>query len=61
MDAYEKYVFDCQFVGSDCQGNEWWMEQKSWLEERNSTICFLPYTEQTSSTQIRKLIEKNII
>ena len=50
-----------QFVGSDCQGNEWWMEQKSWLEERNSTICFLPYTEQTSSTQILKLIEKNII
>lgn len=60
-DAFEKYHFDVQFSGSDYQDNPEWLETKKYLEEHGSTMVFFPYTEQTSSTKIKELIEKGLI
>lgn len=61
IEAFQKYHFDCQFCGSDCEHNEWWQEQKKFLQAQGSDLVFLPYTEQTSSTKIRTLIERGLL
>ena len=60
-EAWEKYHYDVQFCGSDYENNPWWLEQKAWLEQHGSTIVFFPYTQQTSSTKIKSLIEKGLL
>ncbi len=59
-EAFEKYHFDVQFSGSDYQNNPEWLETKKYLEEHGSTMVFFPYTEQTSSTKIKALIDKGL-
>lgn len=61
MDSWKLHHFDCQFSGSDYANSPDWLEDKRALEEVGSTIEFFPYTEATSSTYIKKLIEKEII
>ncbi len=61
VEAFQKYHYDVQFCGSDYADNPWWLEQKEWLEQHGSTIEFFPYTEQTSSTKIKALIEKGLL
>ena len=60
-DAFEKYHFDVQFSGSDYQDNPEWVNTKRYLEEHGATMVFFSYTEQTSSTKIKALIEKGLI
>lgn len=60
-EAFEKYHFDVQFSGSDYQNDPAWLETKKYLEEHGSTMVFFPYTEQTSSTKIKELIERGLI
>lgn len=59
-EAFEKYHFDVQFSGSDYENNPEWLETKKWLEERGADLVFFPYTQQTSSTKIKALIEKGL-
>lgn len=61
VEAYEKYHYDVQFCGSDYKDNPWWLEQKAWLEAHGAHLEFLSYTEQTSSTKIKELIEKGLL
>lgn len=61
IEAFQKYHFDCQFCGSDCKYDPWWLEQKEFLQNHDSDLCFLPYTEQTSSTKIRALIDNELM
>ena len=61
VEAFQKYHFDCQFCGSDCENNVWWLEQKKFLQDHGSDLVFFPYTEQTSSTKIRALIDKGLL
>lgn len=61
IDAFQKYHFDCQFVGSDYAKDPWWLKQKEYLEKHSSTLVFLPYTEQTNSTKIKALIEQKLV
>ena len=60
-DAFRLYHFDCQFSGSDYEDNPDWLEEKKFLEERGAQMVFFPYTEGTSSTKIKGLIEKRLI
>lgn len=60
VDAYQKYHFDCQFSGSDYIDDPWWLEQKKYLEEHGAELVFFPYTQQTSSTKIKALIERGL-
>ena len=59
--AYELYHFDCQFCGSDYLNDPVFMNDKLWLEERGSELEILPYTESTSSSKIKKMIEEKLL
>ena len=59
--AWKLYHFDVQFSGSDYEHDPVWLKKKEWLEERGSTMVFFPYTQSTSSTRLKKLIEERLI
>ncbi len=60
-DAWRMYHFNVQFSGSDYEHDARWLEKKSFLEEHGATMVFFPYTESTSSTKLKKLIEKKLL
>ncbi|MBD5548891.1 MAG: adenylyltransferase/cytidyltransferase family protein [Lachnospiraceae bacterium] len=61
VEAFQKYHFDCQFCGSDYANDAWWLQQKKFLQSHGSDLVFFSYTEQTSSTKIRSLIDKGLL
>ena len=58
MDAWNLYHYDCHFSGSD--HGEDWNEIAERLRAVGSNMEFFPYTESTSSTQIKALIQKEL-
>lgn len=60
-EAFRKYHFDVQFSGSDYENDPGWLAMKDYLEQRGSTMVFFSYTEQTSSTKIKELIDKGLM
>lgn len=60
-DAWRLYHFDCQFSGSDYVNNPDWMAEKQFLEKHGAELVFFPYTETTSSSKLKKLIEQRLI
>ena len=60
-DAYLKFQFDVQFSGSDYADNPAWLEKRDFLRKRGAELVFFPYTESTSSTKIKSLIEKRLL
>lgn len=58
MDAWNLYHYDCHFSGSD-HGDDW-NEICEKLRSVGSNMEFFPYTEGTSSTQLRALIQAEI-
>lgn len=57
--AWKQLKYDVHFSGDDHIND--WQDEKKKLNELGSTIEFLPYTQSTSSTQIRSLIEKSLV
>lgn len=55
-DAVFKYGANRLFVGSDYKGTERFKRYEKLFEGKNIEIMYFPYTEQTSSTQIRENI-----
>lgn len=60
-EAYRRYQFDVQFAGSDYADSPWWQGKKKEFQKMGSDIVFFPYTESTSSTKLKALIEKNLL
>lgn len=58
-DAWEKHHFDKLFVGSDYKGSERFLRYEKFFENKGVEIVYFPYTQGTSSTQIRDAISKN--
>ena len=57
---WEKLHFDKLFVGSDYLGSERFMRYEEYFKDKGVEIVYLPYTDHTSSSKLRALIEKNI-
>ncbi len=60
-EAYRRYQFDVQFSGSDYEQDEAWLAKRDYLRERGSDMVFFPYTEKTSSTKIKALINQSLL
>lgn len=60
-DAWRLHRFDCQFSGSDYVNHPDWLAEKEFLERHGAEMVFFPYTESTSSTRIKALIEKKLM
>lgn len=55
-DAWNIYHYDKLFVGSDYKGTERFMRYEKFFEDKGVKIVYFPYTQGTSSTQIRKTV-----
>ena len=55
--AYDRYHFDVMLVGDDWKGSELFSRAEEELTSKGSTVVYLPYTQNTSSTLLREVIE----
>ena len=55
-DAWELWHFDKLFVGSDYKGTERFLKYEKYFADKGVEIVYFPYTQGTSSTQIREKI-----
>lgn len=55
-DAYYMYHFDVQFSGSDYADDPVWLARKVFLQQHGADMVFFPYTQSTSSTEIKNQI-----
>jgi len=55
-DAWEKWHFNRLFVGSDYKGTERFQRYEAYFADKGVEIVYFPYTQSTSSTQIRENI-----
>lgn len=60
-DAWHLFHFDVMFTGSDYQENAGWLSDKEFLKRNGADLVFFPYTESTSSTRIKSLIQKKLL
>jgi glycerol-3-phosphate cytidylyltransferase len=60
VDVYKNGIvkYDYLFVGSDYQGTERFLRYEEYFADKGVQIVYFPYTTGTSSTQLRKAIEK---
>lgn len=58
LEAWEKYKFNKMFVGSDWQGTDVWNHWETVFAARDVEIVYFPYTQKTSSTQLREALNK---
>ena len=56
---WDRRPFDCFFSGDDYRGNAYWEWERGELRTRGADIVFFPYTQEQSSTKIRKKLEGN--
>ena len=59
-DAWNLWHYDCLFVGSDYKGTERFNRYEEYFKNKNVRIIYFPYTNSTSSTQLRKIIDMKI-
>lgn len=55
-DAWHTYHFDVQFSGSDYANDPDWLARRAFLRQHGSEMVFFPYTQTTSSTEIKDQI-----
>lgn len=60
-EAYRRYQFDVQFSGSDYADDPEWLAKQVFLRKQGSDMVFFPYTQSTSSTKIKALIDKKLM
>ena len=55
-DAWNLWHYDRLFVGSDYKGTERFIRYEEYFKDKGVEIIYFPYTQSTSSTQIRKTV-----
>lgn len=58
MEAWNNLKFNMMFVGDDWKGSDKWNQMESDFAEVGVEIVYFPYTRHTSSTKLRKVLEK---
>ncbi len=58
-DAWDLWHYDRLFVGSDYKGTDRFNRYEEYFKDKGVEIIYFPYTQSTSSTQIRKTILMN--
>lgn len=58
MAAWKKLKFDRMFVGDDWKGSEKWNKFEEEFAKVNVEIVYFPYTKGTSSTHLKKVLNK---
>lgn len=58
FEAWNKLKFHKMFVGSDWQGSEKWNALEQRFHEFGVEIVYFPYTENTSSSLLRSVLDK---
>lgn len=58
-DAWEKWHYNKLFVGSDYKGSERFAHYEAFFADKGVQIVYFPYTQGTSSTQIRENVLHN--
>jgi glycerol-3-phosphate cytidylyltransferase len=56
VDAYTDIKYDYLFVGSDYEGSERFNRYEAYFQDKAVEIVYFPYTQGTSSTQLRNRI-----
>ena len=56
--AWEHHGFHKMFVGDDWKGHPDWIALENRFKPLNVEIVYFPYTAQTSSTQLRAVLDK---
>ena len=59
-DAWDLWHYDRLFVGSDYKGTERFNRYEEYFKDKGVEIIYFPYTQSTSSTQIRNAIQMKI-
>lgn len=57
-EAWEKYHFDCMFVGDDWKGSALFNEMEEKFRPLGVEIIYFPYTTGTSSTILKQALAK---
>ena len=57
-DAYDALHYDRLFVGSDYKGTERFQRYEAYFADKGVEIVYFPYTQGTSSTQLRAALKK---
>ncbi len=60
-ETFRLYHYDVQFSGNDHENDPVWLEEKAYLNRHGADIVFFPYTESTSSTKLKDLIQKKLL
>lgn len=55
-DAWDLWHYDKLFVGSDYKGTERFNRYEEYFKDKGVEIVYFPYTQSTSSTQVRQAI-----
>ena len=55
--AWKKLKYDVLFVGDDWKGHPTWNELEKKLNKHDVKVIYLPYTKNTSSTDLRNYIK----
>jgi glycerol-3-phosphate cytidylyltransferase len=58
--AYKEVKYNYLFVGSDYKGTARFNRYEEYFKEKDVEIIYFPYTDGTSSTQLRAVIDKAI-
>ena len=59
VDVWADIHYDYLFVGSDYQGTERFLRYEEYFKDKNVKIIYFPYTQDTSSSQLRAALSRS--
>ncbi len=59
-DAWDEFKYHYLFVGSDYKGSERFNRYEEYFVDKDVEIIYFPYTQGTSSSKLREVLDKHI-